>query len=68
MAASGRIDCLLDCIPHFIHNVDLLDEQGQTPLHVATKNGHIKVSKSNLQYNLGKGLTNKQKDAPEGLS
>ena len=42
MAVSGRVECLTDCVS-LIPNIDILDEQGQTPLHVATKNGHIKV-------------------------
>jgi len=42
MAASGRSECLLDSVSH-IKNIDMLDAQGQTALHVASKNGHIKV-------------------------
>lgn len=40
---NGRAEILIDLLSHF-DDLELEDEQGQTPLHVASQNGHKKVS------------------------
>ncbi|XP_067942124.1 E3 ubiquitin-protein ligase HACE1-like [Watersipora subatra] len=63
MAASGRVDCLSDCIS-LIHDIDILDEQGQTPLHVAAKNGHLKAMELLIEHGAQLNIAANSGDTP----